>query len=162
MDKSHILSLSVAVVGAVWFLVHHLYNSLWFRSERLRRKLWMQGIKGPSPSLIYGNLPEMQKIQSNALTSTPNNADIVAHDYTSSLFPYFVQWRKQYGTTLPLFSLFPFSFFFMFASAPLQLPHMDHFWVNFVNQPRRGTEAWILWGYITLQSHMTTFFFSKS
>ncbi|MFQ6647363.1 hypothetical protein Gotur_021111 [Gossypium turneri] len=97
MDKSHILSISVAVVGAVWFLVHHLYNSMWFRSERLRRKLWIQGIKGPSPSLIYGNLPEMQKIQLNALTSTPNNADIVAHDYTSSLFPYFVQWRKEYG-----------------------------------------------------------------
>ncbi|XWS08404.1 hypothetical protein CRYUN_Cryun41cG0077200 [Craigia yunnanensis] len=87
---------SLALMGVVCFLVH-LYNTMWFKSERLRRKLWMQGIRGPSPSFIYGNLPEMQKIQLKAVRPIPNNAEIVAHDYTSSLFPYFVQWRKEYG-----------------------------------------------------------------
>lgn len=55
-----------------------------------------QGIKGPTPSLLYGNLPEMQKIQLQALKS-PNHAEFVAHDYTSSVFPYFEHWRKEYG-----------------------------------------------------------------
>ncbi|XVF24276.1 hypothetical protein REPUB_Repub13aG0113600 [Reevesia pubescens] len=90
---------SLALMGVVCILVH-LYNTMWLKSEKLRRKLWVQGIKGPSPSLLYGNLPEMQKIQLKAVRSTtpsPNNAEIVAHDYTSSLFPYFVQWRKEYG-----------------------------------------------------------------
>ncbi|XP_021297271.1 cytochrome P450 714A1-like [Herrania umbratica] len=99
MEDSLSLSLkvisSLALMGVVCFFVH-LYNTMWFKSERLRRKLWMQGIKGPSPSFIYGNLPEMQKIQQEAVR-TPDNAQIVAHDYTSSLFPYFVQWRKEYG-----------------------------------------------------------------
>ncbi|KAK8670020.1 hypothetical protein V6N13_104786 [Hibiscus sabdariffa] len=94
MEEWEFWSLSVGVVGAVCFLVHHVYNSMWFRSERLRRKLCVQGIKGPSPSFMYGNLPEMQKIQAKALSSA---ADIIAHDFTSSLFPYFVQWRKEFG-----------------------------------------------------------------
>lgn len=105
LTTSKLIIFTVALMGVVWFLLH-LYNSMWFKSERVRRKLWMQGIRGPSPSFIYGNLPEMQKIQTKAAAtaavrttpSTPNNAEIVAHDYTSSLFPYFVHWRKEYGT----------------------------------------------------------------
>ncbi|OMO98091.1 cytochrome P450 [Corchorus capsularis] len=112
-----VISTCLALIGAVvvWSMLH-LYNTVWFKSERVRRKLWMQGIKGPSPSLLYGNLPEMQKIQLKALrtatttaelTTDPDNiinAEIVAHDYTPSLFPYFVQWRKEYviyGTLYP-------------------------------------------------------------
>ncbi|EOY20234.1 PREDICTED: cytochrome P450 714A1 [Theobroma cacao] len=99
MEDSLSLSLkvisSLALMGVVCFFVH-LYNTMWFKSERQRRKLWMQGIRGPWPSFIYGNLPEMQKIQQEA-ARTPDNDQIVGHDYTSSLFPYFVQWRKEYG-----------------------------------------------------------------
>ncbi|XP_039060728.1 cytochrome P450 714A1-like isoform X2 [Hibiscus syriacus] len=95
MEVWHLWSMIVGVVGVVCFSA---YNSMWLSSERVRRKLWVQGIKGPSPSFIYGNLPEMQKIQSQALASTSDNADdIVAHDYTSSVFPYFVKWRKEFG-----------------------------------------------------------------
>lgn len=113
MEDSLSLSLkvisSLALMGVVCFFVH-LYNTMWFKSERQRRKLWMQGIRGPWPSFIYGNLPEMQKIQQEA-ARTPDNDQIVGHDYTSSLFPYFVQWRKEYGNTLPFITCF--SFFFL-------------------------------------------------
>ncbi|XP_062157195.1 cytochrome P450 714A1-like isoform X1 [Alnus glutinosa] len=79
-------------------LLFHVYNTVWLKSERIRKKLRVQGIKGPSPSFLYGSLPEMQKIQSQATKSKPpNHAEIVAHDYTSTLFPYFEQWRKEYG-----------------------------------------------------------------
>ncbi|GMN41101.1 hypothetical protein TIFTF001_010316 [Ficus carica] len=90
--------LSLAVIGVVGFLVH-VYNTLWLKSERVRRKLRMQGIKGPTPSFLYGNLPEMQKIQLQTLKASPPNhhSEFVAHDYTSTLFPYFEQWRKEYG-----------------------------------------------------------------
>ncbi|GMI73209.1 cytochrome P450, family 714, subfamily A, polypeptide 1, EUI-like p450 A1 [Hibiscus trionum] len=97
MEVWYFWSLIVGAAGVLCFLAHHLYNTMWFRSVRLRRKLWAQGIKGPSPSFISGNLPEMQKIQSQAQASAPDNADIVAHDYTHSVFPYLVQWRKEFG-----------------------------------------------------------------
>lgn len=88
-----------AAALAIAFLLAHLYKTVWLKSETMRRKLRMQGIKGPPPSILYGNLPEMQKIQSNATkpASTSLASDIVAHDYTSTLFPYFEQWRKEYG-----------------------------------------------------------------
>lgn len=87
---------SVLVVG-VFCIFLHLYNLMWVRPERLRGKLRRQGIRGPPPSFIYGNVPEMQKIQLLMAMKPPNHAQIVAHDYTSTLFPYFEQWRKAYG-----------------------------------------------------------------
>lgn len=93
------LVLNSAVALAIAFLLGHLYKTVWLKCETMRRKLRMQGIKGPPPSILYGNLPEMQKIQANAAkpSSTGLASDIVAHDYTSTLFPYFEQWRKEYG-----------------------------------------------------------------
>ncbi|KAF2302833.1 hypothetical protein GH714_008598 [Hevea brasiliensis] len=86
---------SLFLVGLVCFIIH-LYRTILLRSQRMKRKLRMQGIKGPSPSFLYGNLSEMQEIQSRAMKAE-NHGDIVAHDYTSSIFPYFEHWRKQYG-----------------------------------------------------------------
>lgn len=84
-------SLVLIVIGALG-----VFYMMWLKScERLRWKLKKQGIYGPKPSFLYGNVAEMQKIQA----ASPNNvyAEFVAHDYTSSLFPYFEQWRKIYG-----------------------------------------------------------------
>nr|GFA17662.1 protein FAR1-related sequence 5-like [Tanacetum cinerariifolium] len=66
----------------------------------LRKKLERQGIRGPKPSFPHGNVKEMQKIQSAASTmkaSRSSYGDFVGDDYTCVLFPYFEQWRKQYG-----------------------------------------------------------------
>ncbi|GMH04995.1 hypothetical protein Nepgr_006835 [Nepenthes gracilis] len=78
------------------FLV--LYSSSsWLKSRRQRSKLTSQGIKGPPPSFLYGNVPEMQRIQSTVTKAPCFNREILAHDYASTLFPYFEQWRKVYG-----------------------------------------------------------------
>ncbi|XP_004307754.1 PREDICTED: cytochrome P450 714A1-like [Fragaria vesca subsp. vesca] len=87
---------SLVLLGLVGFFLH-LYNRVWLKSERVRRKLQMQGIKGPTPSLLHGNLAEMQKIQLLEAQKSANHSEFVAHDYTSSLFPYFEHWRKEYG-----------------------------------------------------------------
>ncbi|CAK7340024.1 unnamed protein product [Dovyalis caffra] len=94
-----ILVSSLTLLALVFFLLH-LYNTILLKSERIKRKLRMQGIEGPTPSFLYGNLPEMQKIQLNTIKASSNNqaADFVAHDYTSTVFPYFERWRKEYGT----------------------------------------------------------------
>lgn len=106
---------SVGVLGLVCLFLH-LYNTIWLKSERVRKKLRVQGIRGPPPSILYGNLPEMQKIQLNTKPSKSNH-DIVAHDYTSTLFPYFEQWRKEYGTfILPYLTNYFYNFFFLLRS----------------------------------------------
>ncbi|KAG8390195.1 hypothetical protein BUALT_Bualt01G0058300 [Buddleja alternifolia] len=76
----------------------YFFKILWLNPWQIRRKLQVQGIKGPKPSLLYGNVWEMQKIQASVMEKTANNEEFVAHDYTSTLFPYFEQWRKEYGS----------------------------------------------------------------
>ncbi|KAF8009814.1 hypothetical protein BT93_J0722 [Corymbia citriodora subsp. variegata] len=91
---------SIAVVAMVSSVVHW-YTATWLKCERLRKKLRRQGVRGPAPSFLYGNLPEMQRIQMKAKAAIDEAAlphgEFIAHDYTSSLFPYFEQWRKEYG-----------------------------------------------------------------
>ncbi|KAH7537712.1 hypothetical protein FEM48_Zijuj03G0122100 [Ziziphus jujuba var. spinosa] len=81
---------SIVLVGLLGFLLY-IYNSVWLKSERVRKKLRVQGIRGPPPSFLYGNLPEMQRIQLQAMKAPTHHTDneFVAHDYTSTLFPYF-------------------------------------------------------------------------
>ena len=80
-------------------LASYFLNVLWLKPKRLLWKLQRQGIRGPSPSFLYGNVQEMQKIQAKAMKAA-NFGEFVAHDYTSTLFPYFEQWRKEYGNFL--------------------------------------------------------------
>ncbi|KAG5098115.1 hypothetical protein JHK82_047969 [Glycine max] len=95
------LVFSVVVVGILsWIL--SVYGNLWHESQRVRKRLQMQGIKGPPPSFLHWNLPNMQRIQSQTKadsTCNSNHSDqFLAHDYTTTLFPYFEHWRKQYGS----------------------------------------------------------------
>lgn len=96
------LASSLAFVGIFsWIL--YLYGNLWHKSQRVRRKLLMQGIRGPPPSFLHGNLPDMQRIiQSQARNSAKASTfgQFLAHDYSATLFPYFEHWSKQYGTLL--------------------------------------------------------------
>lgn len=95
------LASSLAVVGIFSWIIY-VYGNLWYKSQRVRRKLQMQGIKGPPPSsFLHGNLPDMQRIKSQASLSKPNYDQFLAHDYSAALFPFFQQWRKQYGIYNP-------------------------------------------------------------
>lgn len=87
---------SVTLVGAFTILLILCWRE-WLKAEKLKQKLSVQGIKGPAPS-FFGNLREMQKIQVKASTLLQKHSEIAAHDYSSMLFPYFEQWRKDYGT----------------------------------------------------------------
>ncbi|XP_050219772.1 LOW QUALITY PROTEIN: cytochrome P450 714A1-like [Mercurialis annua] len=86
---------STVMAAVVCFVIHFYRTTVVIKSQTVRRKLRVQGIKGPSPSFFYGNLSEMHRIQLNAIK--PSHSHIVSHDYTSYLFPYFEHWRKLYG-----------------------------------------------------------------
>ncbi|OVA02197.1 Cytochrome P450 [Macleaya cordata] len=77
-------------------LCFHLYNVLWLKPERLRKKLRNQGINGPPPSFLTGNVSEMMRIKSTVLMS-PKESSCLTHDFTPAMFPHLEQWRKDYG-----------------------------------------------------------------
>ncbi|KAK0579239.1 hypothetical protein LWI29_023276 [Acer saccharum] len=112
-----LLSFAVLLIGFVEVLVS-LYKRLVVKPERLREMLRKQGISGPPPTLLLGNIREIKKAQALSkikapLISTINDDDepaaaatttSISHHVDASLFPFFEQWRKQYGEVF-VFSL---------------------------------------------------------
>lgn len=98
--------LSVVLVGFIGLFVH-LYNVLVLKPKRNRSKLQSQGIRGPSPSFFYGNIPEMVKIQRRhqQLQNYPSSPKdhrgegdaALAHDWPAAVFSHIEEWRQEYG-----------------------------------------------------------------
>ena len=53
--------LSVLVVAAAT-LILYLYSVLWLRPVQLQRALRTQGIRGPEPSFLFGNIRDMKDL----------------------------------------------------------------------------------------------------
>ena len=99
--------MSLALLGA-FGLFFQLYNALVVKPEKLRSILRNQGISGPPPSLLLGNIKAIKNSQSKAV----KNSSIDTHNCDAALFPFFEQWRNKYGRIK--FSSF-FFFFFLFG-----------------------------------------------
>nr|AYV88895.1 cytochrome P450 oxidase CYP714J5 [Polygala tenuifolia] len=92
---------SVAIGGFILFLVHILNQMIW-KPRLLRFKLLRQGINGPSPHFLLGNIPEIKRLihsqlQSTAAIETNQKNGFIKHDWPFTVFPYYDQWMKQYG-----------------------------------------------------------------
>ena len=88
------------LLSLMFILLICLCIFFWLKLENIRLKFRRQGIIGPLPSLITGNIPEIKQIMSVVPNSDPANKDPkdISPFYCSlNLFPYFKQWTKQYG-----------------------------------------------------------------
>ncbi|KAJ8573412.1 hypothetical protein K7X08_009923 [Anisodus acutangulus] len=96
--------LSLVFGGSLVFFAH-LINVLLLYPRKLRSKFQSQGIKGPSPSFLYGNLPDIKKIQlQNQKQPRPetNNQELeennaLQHTWPSRVFSHIKQWQIEYG-----------------------------------------------------------------
>ncbi|CAM8998547.1 unnamed protein product [Rhodiola kirilowii] len=90
---------TVAVCGILWLMLN-MYRSIVSNPRKIRSELERQGIKGPPPSVLYGNIPDMKRImQLETLKSVEAKAGDgpLQHNWPPKLFPYYDQWSKQYG-----------------------------------------------------------------
>jgi hypothetical protein len=83
-------------------LFSYLYTILWLKPERLRQKLRSQGVKGPNPSFLFGNIPEMGRIKKELAKSDDHEmgagtSDPFSSNYLATIFPYFLHWSRVYG-----------------------------------------------------------------
>ncbi|XP_022847102.1 cytochrome P450 714C2-like [Olea europaea var. sylvestris] len=102
--------LSVALVGVLG-LFFHLYNTLVAKPEKLRSALKRQGVSGPRPTLLLGNILEIKKARDSAAKASINGPP-ASHNCGDTLLPFFDQWRKQYGDV------------FMFSLGNIQIVHV--------------------------------------
>ena len=98
-------------------LFFRLYNALVVKSEKLRSILRNQGISGPPPSLLLGNIKEIKNSQSKAV----KNSSIDTHNCVAALFPFFEQWRNKYGRIKFSYSFFLFGFTFCVLHSSIQV-----------------------------------------
>ncbi|KAL0007489.1 hypothetical protein SO802_008991 [Lithocarpus litseifolius] len=102
MEEELILATKIILsvfLGGLVVLLLHLYDSLLVKPKKLRSMLQEQGINGHSPSFLSGNIPDMKRIklkEQAAPKENHNNVVPIAHDWPSTNFPYFDQWRKEY------------------------------------------------------------------
>ncbi|PRQ34882.1 putative cytochrome P450 [Rosa chinensis] len=88
--------MSLAMLGVIGLLVR-LYNGLVVKPKRLRSLITKQGISGPSPAFLLGNIMDIKKARPSSITKAPTSEPPTSHNCAALLFPFFEQWRKQYG-----------------------------------------------------------------
>lgn len=95
---------SLAVVGVLG-LLFRLYNVVVAHPRRLRSALRNQGLTGPPPAFLLGNILQMKRARDAAAKSAAAVAGSPpSHNCGAALLPFFDQWRKQYGNVF-FFSL---------------------------------------------------------
>ncbi|CAD6258608.1 unnamed protein product [Miscanthus lutarioriparius] len=68
-------------------LLSYLWTFQWLRPERIRQRLRRQGEKGPKPSLLLRNIPEMRRIQKQLAESDQEQQEAAAggnHRFSSN------------------------------------------------------------------------------
>ncbi|KAL6978964.1 hypothetical protein U1Q18_020632 [Sarracenia purpurea var. burkii] len=105
---------SLAVVGFLG-LVLRFYKTAVAEPARLRSKLRKQGIGGPPPSFLVGNIAEIEKSRAAPAAKVPAGSGNppTTHDCAAALFPFFEKWRKIYGQV------------FMFSLGSTQILHVN-------------------------------------
>ncbi|XP_050282053.1 cytochrome P450 714C2-like [Quercus robur] len=115
MDLSLLLlkvMVTIALLGFFSKLIQ-ICDALILKPERLRSKLRKQGIRGPPPSFLLGNINDMKKMKSTASKTQPGE-QALTHNCASAIFPFLDLWKKQYGST------------FMFSLGNIQILHTNH------------------------------------
>ncbi|KAM7501687.1 hypothetical protein LguiB_000591 [Lonicera macranthoides] len=95
------LSLASVVVLGVFL---KMYNALVLKPDKLRSALAKQGISGPPPKFLLGNIMEIKRsreavaaVEAEAEVESANTQPPVSHNCGAVLLPFFDPWRKIYG-----------------------------------------------------------------
>ncbi|KAL9177111.1 hypothetical protein ABFS82_01G037300 [Erythranthe guttata] len=86
------------ILALVLGFLAYLYASLVIKPRKIRKILRQQGIDGPPPKILVGNILEIKKAIDAAektFLHRPQPPPLI-HD-TATVFPFLEQWRKQYG-----------------------------------------------------------------
>ncbi|CAM0874442.1 unnamed protein product [Alopecurus aequalis] len=92
MEKFHLLALVFPILLGSALL--YTYFILWLRPERIRRRWRKQGVRGPRPTLLYGNTQEMKRIRQDLAPAQKQDTN----NYINTLFPHLLLWREAYGS----------------------------------------------------------------
>ncbi|KAG0490961.1 hypothetical protein HPP92_007824 [Vanilla planifolia] len=82
---------ALLLLGAASWIILSTY---FLTPRRIRRAMEKQGITGPKPRFLHGNLPEVAALLSK---STSVDVPSVDHDIVGRLLPHYLLWSRIYG-----------------------------------------------------------------
>ncbi|ESW23663.2 hypothetical protein PHAVU_004G064600 [Phaseolus vulgaris] len=89
-----ITTLLVIFVSLVLKCAYETISCYWFTPMSIRKMMEKQGVHGPKPSFLLGNIIEMSSLVSRAVSQ---DMKTISHDIVPRILPHFVQWSNQYG-----------------------------------------------------------------
>ncbi|XP_022759932.1 cytokinin hydroxylase-like [Durio zibethinus] len=89
-----LLTLLVLFISLVFKFVFSTVSWYLLTPRRIRNIMEKQGVRGPKPRGITGNIIEMFNLTSQ---STLKDMDTLNHDIVGRLLPHYVNWSKSYG-----------------------------------------------------------------
>ncbi|XP_057784040.1 cytokinin hydroxylase-like [Salvia miltiorrhiza] len=66
----------------------------WVNPRRIQKIMEKQGVRGPKPRFLVGNILDMASLLSN---STALDCSSIHHDIVARLLPHYILWSKTYG-----------------------------------------------------------------
>ena len=94
------ISMTSLLLGFITLIIG-LFDSLILKPNRLRSRLRKQGIQGPPPSFLIGNLWDLKKTRTKESELSEEGENMITHNISSMVFPYFDKWSEQYGKMIP-------------------------------------------------------------
>nr|XP_016491094.1 PREDICTED: cytokinin hydroxylase-like isoform X3 [Nicotiana tabacum] len=74
-------------------IAYETLSCYWLTPRRIKKIMEKQGVRGPKPRFLVGNILDMASFVSK---STKNDMDSIHHDIVGRLLPHYVAWSKIY------------------------------------------------------------------
>ncbi|XP_022992750.1 cytokinin hydroxylase-like isoform X2 [Cucurbita maxima] len=88
-------TLAFAVTSfCIFSLLYHTLSCYWLTPRRIMRKMAKQGVRGPKPRPLLGNILDVAALLSK---STSSDMPSISHDLVPRLLPHYLAWSAQFG-----------------------------------------------------------------
>jgi cytokinin trans-hydroxylase len=84
-------------------IAHDTLSCYFLNPRRIKKIMERQGVRGPKPRPLKGNILDMASLVSKTTSQDMNS---INHDIVGRLLPHYVAWSKQYGRQLAIISHF--------------------------------------------------------
>ncbi|XP_044506863.1 cytokinin hydroxylase-like [Mangifera indica] len=94
MEMVALATLLFVFISLLFRVAYDTISCYWLTPRRIKRVMEKQGVRGPKPRLLTGNMTEMASLISQ---STAKDMNHLSHDTVGRLLPHYVTWSQQYG-----------------------------------------------------------------
>ncbi|KAL9230105.1 hypothetical protein vseg_005495 [Gypsophila vaccaria] len=87
---------TLLIIFISWFITigYETISFYWLSPRRIKKIMDKQGVRGPKPRPLLGNLLDMSSL---VASSTSMDMPTISHDIVARLLPHYLLWSRKYG-----------------------------------------------------------------